>query len=105
RFSASVDGTYSLNLNQQRTVDINFAPTLRFNLEDGRPVFVQPTSIVTTTGAIAPGDARQNASFSRVTEMRSDLRSQTAQLGVRLSPIVRSQNAFSWSAAYTYSHI
>ncbi|MEO8619849.1 MAG: TonB-dependent receptor [bacterium] len=105
RYSLNVEGTYSLNLNQQRNVDLNFAPTTRFTLDDGRPVFVAPTSIVQETGSIASRDARVSQSFNRVTEVRSDLQSRTAQLSVRLSPITRTQTAFSWSAAYTYSHI
>src|SRR4029450_3426811 len=51
RYSTNIEGTYSLNLNQQRSVDLNFAPNQRFTLaEDGRPVYVEPTSIVPTTG-------------------------------------------------------
>jgi hypothetical protein len=106
RFSANVEGTYSVNFNQQRTVDINFNPQTRFSLaDDGRPVFVQTTSIVPTTGIIAASDARMSQAFARVSELRSDLRSNTAQLTVRLSPITRTVNAFTWSAAYTFSRI
>jgi hypothetical protein len=105
RFSLNVEGTYSFNLNQQHAVDLNFAPTTRFVLDDGRPVFVAATSIVPGTGSIATRDARVSQSFNRVTEIRSDLQSRTEQLSVRLSPITRTQTAFSWSAAYTYSHI
>ena len=105
RFNLSVEGTYSLNLNQQHSVDLNFAPTVRFALDDGRPVYVNPSSIVVTTGSIASRDARLSQSFNRVSEIRSDLESRTGQLMVRLSPVARTQNAFSWSMAYTYSHI
>ena len=106
RYSTNVEGTYSLNLNQQRSVDLNFAPNQRFELaEDGRPVYVEPSSIVATTGTIASRDARVSQSFARVSEMRSDLQSRTAQLSLRLSPISRGPVKFSWSAAYTYSYI
>ena len=105
RFSLDVEGSYSLNLHQQRQFDLNFDPRVRFTLDDGRPVFVEPTSIVPTTGAIASRDARVSQEFARVSEIRSDLQSRTAQLSVRLSPITRSSNAFAWSAAYTYSRI
>ena len=106
RFNAFVEGTYSLNLNQQRSLDLNFSPTTRFTLaDDGRPVFVDPTSIVAATGAIASRDARVSPDFSRVTELRSDLQSRTAQLSMRLSPIPRGPTKFGWSGAYTYSHI
>jgi len=105
RFNASVELQYGINLNQSRSIDLNFRPDPRFVLaaEGGRPVFVQPTSIVQGTGAIASRDARVTESFSRVTEMRSDLRSQSSQLILRLSPIVRTPTTLSWNAAYTYT--
>ncbi|HEX6694648.1 MAG TPA: carboxypeptidase-like regulatory domain-containing protein [Longimicrobiales bacterium] len=105
RFNLNVDGTYSWNLNQQRSVDLNFDPTSRFTLDDGRPVFVQQSSIVPGTGAIASSDARLSSSFARVTELRSDLESRSAQLTLRLSPIPRTPTRFGWSAAYTYQNI
>jgi hypothetical protein len=107
RYSTTLEGTYSLNLNQQRSLDLNFAPTERFALsaEDARPVFVEIGSIVPTTGSIASRDARVSQSFARVSEVRSDLQSRTAQLSMRLSPIPRGPTTFSWSAAYTYSRI
>lgn len=106
RFSLNVGGTYSLNLNQQRFVDLNFDPDTRFTLAaEGRPVFVEPTSIVPMTGSIASGAGRVSQEFSRVTEMRSDLRSRTAELTFRLSPILRGPSRFAWSAAYTYADI
>ena len=107
RYSANIEGTYSLNLNQQRAFDLNFAPAERFALDDenGRPVFVREGSIVPTTGSIASRDARLSQAFSRVSETRSDLQSRTAQLSLRLSPITRGPTKFSWNAAYTYSHI
>src|SRR5262249_9138581 len=86
-------------------VDLNFAPNTRFNLSDGRPVFVAPTSIVETTGAIASRDARVSQDFNRVTETRSDLESRTAQLQLRLSPIFRTPTKFGWNLAYTYQRI
>jgi hypothetical protein len=106
RFNANVEGTYSLNLNQQRTVDLNFAPVARFTIGgEGRPVFVDATSIVPATGSIASRDARVSPDFARVSETRSDLQSRTAQLSVRLSPITRGPTAFGWNGAYTYSHV
>jgi hypothetical protein len=34
RFRATIDGTYSRNVNQASTVDLNFDPTMRFTLAD-----------------------------------------------------------------------
>lgn len=107
RFNANLDLTYAYNINQSRSVDINFNPQERFALggEENRPVFVEPTSIVQATGAIASRDARVSQSFSRVSEYRSDLKSQSAQIQLRLSPINRGVTKFSWSAAYTYQNL
>ena len=106
RLAANIDVTYSLNLNQGSFVDLNFNPETRVTLaeEGGRPVFVQPGSIVPTTGAIAARDARVSPLFSRVTEQRSDLRSESRQISLRLSP-VQFSTRFSWSASYVYSNV
>ncbi|MFN2567398.1 MAG: hypothetical protein ABR499_20570, partial [Gemmatimonadaceae bacterium] len=106
RFSAQLEGTYSLNLNQQSTVDLNFNPTARFALanEGERPVFVQPTSIDQSTGAIASRDARVSELYSRVSELRSDLRSESRQVSLRLSPM-RFSTSFNWSVSYVYSNV
>jgi hypothetical protein len=108
RFSANAEVTYSLNLNQQSQVDLNFDPTVRFTLgdEDGRPVFVAPTSIVAGTGSIASRDARVSPLFNRVNEIRSDLRSQSQQLRLGLSPVRFSPfQRYSWNLSYVYSNV
>jgi len=65
RLMMSLTGTYSLNQNQTGFVDLNLNPTVRFTLPDegNRPVFVQDTSIVQTTGAVATNDGRVSALF------------------------------------------
>lgn len=106
RFSAQVDATYSLNLNQSGNLDLNFSGTPRFTLanEDGRPVYVRPSSIVPLTGAVAPQDSRKSTLFSRVTEFASDLRSESKQVSLRISP-VRFNSNFSYGASYVYSDV
>ncbi len=106
RFQATLGGTYALNLDQQRTVDLNFLPTERFTLddEDGRPVFVQPASIVTTTGLIAVGDARVSPAFNRVTMIKSDTRAMSQQVTLSLSPVYTTTPHFTYSGSYTYLH-
>jgi hypothetical protein len=106
RFSAQVEATYSRNMNQSGFVDLNFSPTVRFTLPDEarRPVFVETSSIVPATGAIASRDARVSPLFSRVTELRSDLRSESRQLSFRLSPATFSTK-YSWGVAYVYSNL
>ena len=106
RFSVTVDGTYSINLNQGSFVDLNFAPQERFALtnEGGRPVFVQPTSIDPITGTTATSAARVSSLFSRVTEQRSDMRSESRQLSFSLSPASFSTR-LTWNASYVYSNV
>lgn len=106
RFTTTVEATYSRNMHQAGSVDLNFDPTARFSLdnEDGRPVFVSPTSIVPQTGAIASGAGRKSSLFSRVTQQKSDLWSESRQLSVRLSPMTFSTR-FSWGLSYVLSDV
>ena len=105
RFSATVEGTYSANYNQASTIDLNFNPTARFTLpgEDGRPVFVNPTSIVPTTGAASTVDARVSIA-TLGSGAASDLASRSRQLSFRLSPAAFNQS-FSWGLSYVYSNV
>ena len=106
RFMATLTGTYSLNLNQTGSEDLNFDPVLRFTLADegGRPVFVQPTSIVPATGAVAPLDSRVTGQFNRVTEQVSNLRSLSRQLQLTITPLSLN-STFTWSLAYTLNSV
>ncbi|HXD23540.1 MAG TPA: hypothetical protein VN613_09300, partial [Gemmatimonadaceae bacterium] len=102
-FNASFGGTYSRNLNQLESVDLNVNPTERFTLADeaNRPVFVNPSSIDPNTGVIAAGDGRVSTQFNRVSQLRSDLTSVSRQLQVSLSPTTFNTK-WSWNVAYTY---
>ena len=106
RFSGNAELTYSRNMNQASIVDLNFSPVVQFTLPDEaqRPVFVQTTSIVPQTGSIASRDARVSQLFSRVTELRSDLKSDSRQLRLSLFPSEFSTN-FSWNLSYVYSRV
>ena len=102
-FAATFGGTYSLNLNQPESVDLNVDPTTRFVLasEANRPVFVNPTSIDPATGVIAAGDGRVSTQFNRVSQLRTDLTSMTRQLQISLSPTTFNTK-WSWNVSYTY---
>jgi hypothetical protein len=106
RFSLQLEGTYSRNANQPGAVDLNFNPVERFTLseEGGRPVYVQPGSIVPMTGAVAAGESRVSPLFSRVTELRSDLSSTSRQLSLRVSPGGFNPN-FGWSFSYVLADV
>ncbi|HVZ47583.1 MAG TPA: TonB-dependent receptor [Gemmatimonadaceae bacterium] len=106
RFNGQFEVTYSLNMNQPGTVDLNFSPVQRFTLasEGNRPVYVQPTSIDPATGFIAAGDARVSPLFNRVTENRSDLRSESRQFRASIFPLNFSSSV-QWSLSYVYTNV
>ena len=104
RFSTSIDATYSRNLNQASTFDLNFTPATPFALSDeaDRPVYARPTSIVPTTGSIGSTEARVAPQFSHVNQLRSDLQSESKQLTVQLRPFTFN-STFTWSLSYVYA--
>ena len=106
RLMANLTGTYSVNLDQPGTVDLNFDPTVGFTLPDegGRPVFVEPGSVVPGTGSIAAGDGRLSNRFNRVTAQRTGYRSLSRQLQLQLSPL-RLNSRFTWNVAYTLNSV
>ena len=63
-----------------------------------------PGSIVPATGAIASRDARVSQEYNRVQELRSDLKSETKQLRVGISPQSFSQR-YNWSLNYTIADV
>jgi hypothetical protein len=105
-FNATFSGTYSLNLNQPETVDLNFSPTERFTLasEGNRPMYVSPMSIDPASGVIGAGDGRVSTSFNRVSQLRTDLTSTSKQLQVQLAPTTFNSK-WSWTLAYTYQDV
>jgi len=86
--SYTVDAAYSLNLNQPSTLDLNFAGMPRFTIagEDNRPVFVPPSAIVPSTGAISVTSSRRSATYGPVIDRVSDLRGWARQLSLRVRP-------------------
>jgi hypothetical protein len=106
RFNGNFEVTYSLNLNQPGSVDLNFAPAQKFALPDesSRPVYVQPSSIDPRTGLIASRDAKVSPAFNRVTVSKSDLRSDSKQFRATISPMTFN-SAVSWNLSYVYTNV
>jgi hypothetical protein len=105
RFRLSSGATYSLNLNQQSQIDLNFSRVARFTLPgENRPVFVNPSSIFPTTGSIISRDARVTQQYAQVTDFLSDLKSHSTQLTFGVSPIAFN-SAFQWSATYVLQRV
>lgn len=98
----TVGGVLSRNQHQPNITDLNFSGVSRFALdgEGGRPVFVNPSSISPTTGAVALRDARIAPEFSRVTALQSGLSSTARQLQLTLTPVAASTR-YTWGVTYT----
>jgi hypothetical protein len=105
RFRANVDATYSLNMNQAGTYDLNFNPATQFSLanEGNRPVYARASSIVPGSGAISANEARVSSAYSHVSQLRSDLRSETKQISVNLAPM-GFNSTWSWGLGYVYQN-
>jgi hypothetical protein len=102
RFSMTVNGTVSYNLNQQSQYDLNFDGSHPFAVdnEGDRPVYVDPANIVPTSGLISSRDARVSSSFNHVTQMRSDLTSHSEQMQVSVAPF-NWNYSWRWNLTYT----
>jgi hypothetical protein len=89
RFVLGLQGVFSWNMNQPGIVDVNLDAARGFTLpgEAGRPVFVDPSAIVPTTGTVAIADSRRAAAFRNVAINRSDLHSASTQFVVKLVPV------------------
>ena len=102
----SIEGIYSLNLNQPARRDLNFANAQQFATDvEGRPVFVGTNSIVPSTGLVSAVDARQSALFGPVMLNASDLRSISRQLTINISPDFERARSWYMSLAYTLSSV
>jgi len=105
RFRLSSGATYSLNLNQQSQIDLNFDRVARFTLPtENRPVYVNPTSIIPVTGSILSRDARVTQSYAQVTDFLSDLKSHSSQLSFGVSPIAFN-SSFQWNLTYIWQKV
>jgi hypothetical protein len=82
RFNVSLDMAYSRGVAQTSATDLNLNTTPQFTLaaENGRPVYTPASSIVPATGVVALSGSRVEPRFGVVSEMNSNLRSDTRQV-------------------------
>ncbi len=106
RLSATFDATWSRNLNQAGSLDLNFRDSASFSLpaEGNRPVFVAPGAIDQTTGAVSALAGRRVPQYNRVTELRSDLTSESRQLRATIAPTAFN-TSYGWSLSYVYGEV
>jgi len=89
RYSFSVDAGYARGVAQTGQTDINLDTTAKFTLadENNRPVYAPATAIVPTTGAVSVLGSRLYPQFGVVSQVESNLRSDTKQLTIGLTGI------------------
>lgn len=101
-----IGGTYSRTVGAESAIDLNLRRTPQFTLADeGRPVFVRPDGIVTSTGAVAPGMSRISDRFGVVNSYVSDLGSRAVQLNLTVTPPKPIFGKLPLSLQYTYSNV
>jgi hypothetical protein len=106
RYVLGVQGVYSWNMNQPGGVDINLNPAGGFTLpaEAGRPVFVAPSAIVPSTGAVSIANSRQSSGFQNVITNRSDLHSVSTQFVGKLVPVTTNR-WLHWDFSYSLLNV
>jgi hypothetical protein len=96
----SIEGIYSLNLDQPGRTNLNFTDIPQFVLAaEGRPVFVRSGDIVGATGGVSPIFSRKSAAFASVIDNNSRLRSESRQLVFFVNPDLPSSYALSFTYA------
>jgi hypothetical protein len=102
RLVYSIEGAYSLNLDQPGQTDLNFSNRPQFVTSDeGRPVYVGSDAIVPGSGVLVSTSSRRDSSFGRVIDHVSSLRSVNRQLTFTLSPDLQDLTGWFASLAYT----
>ncbi len=102
RFVVGVQSIVSSGLDQQSLVDVNLDATPRFSVanEANRPIFVEPTAIVPSTGAVSMVGSRVAPAFQHVWQTRSDLALASKQLTLSLRPVTPNP-MLRWDLSYT----
>jgi hypothetical protein len=101
-FVYTIDAGYSYGLNQPGVRDLNLRGTPSFTTSDeGRPVLVPTTAIVSSTGAVSSVPARINGAFGRVVSSGSDLRTTSRQVTFTVSPVFNGPASWYGSLSYT----
>ncbi|HVD60451.1 MAG TPA: carboxypeptidase regulatory-like domain-containing protein [Gemmatimonadaceae bacterium] len=102
RYNLSLDASYSRGVAQTSAIDLNLNTTPKFALatEQRRAVYTPVSTIVPTTGVAALAGSRVDPRFGVVTEMNSNLQSDTKQLTASLGGITT--KAIVFNTSYTF---
>lgn len=102
RYNFNLDFQYARGVALTGYTDVNLRSTPQFTLaaEGGRPVYVDPATIVPTTGATSVLGSRKNGSFGQVLATGSDLASDSKQVTLSLGGITGKGAIF--NVSYTW---
>jgi hypothetical protein len=102
RYSFNVDGSLAFGISQTGSRDINLDTAAKFSLanEGNRPVYAPAGTIFPGTGATSINASRLHPEFGSVSEIMSDLRSQSAQVTVTLGGLTL--RGIALTGSYTY---
>lgn len=105
RYTLSLDANYARGVAQTSAIDLNLNTTPKFTLasEGGRPVYTPASSIVPTTGVVALGGSRIHPQFGVVSEMNSNLQSDTKQVTASFNGFTTRGLQFNTSYTFTRS--
>ncbi|MBL0939609.1 MAG: TonB-dependent receptor [Gemmatimonadaceae bacterium] len=106
RLVLTADVTYSRNQRQSGGIDLNFTDVQQFTLanEAGRPMYVTPEAIVTTTGQVAWREARVSDKYGRVTAQTSTLEGDSKQFNLSIRPTVFNSR-WGWNLTYVLADV
>ena len=90
-WSFNVDASYVRGIGQSASRDLNLNETARFTIgnEANRPVFADPTQIITTTGAIPQSASRVDVNYGTVNRLFSQLENETKQFTAGIAAFTR----------------
>ncbi len=102
RYTLSIDVAYARGVGQTSARDLNLdtIPKFKLSIERDRPVYAPLASIVPETGAISMSGSRLSPRFGAVSEVTSELTSDTRQASVTLNGLA---NRAIFNASYTYT--
>lgn len=103
RYTVNVDATYARGTNYYGVTDLNLntnAPQFTLSNEDNRPVYVSPSAIVSTTGALQSLNSRVQSAYGNVYSVNSNLGSEAKQVTASINGFT--PQGINMSLSYTY---
>lgn len=102
----SIEGIYSLNLDQPGAININLHAAPSFvTADEARPVFLPEAAIASSSGVLAPAAARLASQLGPVISQVSNLKSVSRQLTIAIAPDLFGVSNVYASLAYTLSNV